>query len=1041
MSFFGDYAKKIFGSKNERLLKRIRPLVLTINELEPRFAAMSDEELGAQTWVLRGRIFDQAFGSAQDWESFQPKLNELTDEDWARLQPKLDELLPETFALVREAAKRGLGQRHFDVQMIGGVVLHQGIIAEMKTGEGKTLASTSPIYLNALLGRGVHIVTVNDYLARRDSEWMGGIYKALNLTVGALQHDDDDKLRRELYRRDILYGTNSEFGFDYLRDNLKYRLEDMVQRQSLYYAIVDEVDSILIDEARTPLIISGEVERDESSFAEMTPAIDRLVTKQITVVKKIFREAQLLKDKPDQEDEYYFKLLQVQVGDPKNKELFALITEKKETKKNMERVQGGLRMNKEEHKLKQGLLYALNERDNALELTDEGQKEMVGYIGDVFVLPELSEAEQKIETDEQMALQDKLLAKESLHQEYQTKSEKLHALNQLLKAYTMFEKDDEYIVEEGKVVIVDEFTGRKMEGRRYSDGLHQAIEAKEKLSIQKASQTIATITIQNYFRMYKKLAGMTGTADTEADEFRKIYKLDVAVIPTHMRMIRKDHQDVIYKTEKQKFIAVVHEIEDAYKRGQPVLVGTTSVEKSEFLHRLLRNKKIPHQILNAKHHEREAEIISQAGRKLAATISTNMAGRGTDIILGGNPEMIAKTLSRGDEEKYQQLLTHHQGAWEGEHKDVVSLGGLYVIGTERHESRRVDNQLRGRSGRQGDPGQSRFFLSLEDDLMRIFGSDSLARIMTRIGIEDNEPIEARLVSSAIARAQGKVEAQNFEIRKRLLEYDDVMNKQREIVYKLRIEAIRSGNIRERVFEYMDYLAENIVYEFGDEKTPANEWDFKGLSGKALRQLGVLLDFNAQPLEMVTPETLAELLRSKAREAYQRKTELAGDEPFRNFEKDVFLFTIDTLWQDHLLDMDQLKEGIGLRGYGQRDPLIEYKREAFELFEGLQAKIAEELIQKLALVQISAPKAQAQRRRPSVRPLQMRHDEASAIAVAASGAGGEVSAQSAMGGNMPSQPAEERVAPIHRASAKVGRNASCPCGSGKKYKHCCFPKFG
>jgi len=1043
MSAVSELARKIFGSKNERTLRQLQPIVQQINDLEPKFQNMSDQELGSQTWRLRSVLFDQKFSGPEDWEAFKPKIDELTDEEWEVILPRLDEILPEAFAMVREAAKRALGQRHFDVQLIGGIVLHQGKISEMKTGEGKTLASTAPVYLNALTGRGVHIVTVNDYLAKRDSEWMGGIYKLLNLTVGALQHDDDDLARRELYRRDILYGTNSEFGFDYLRDNLKYRTEDMVQRDTLYYGIVDEVDSILIDEARTPLIISGEVEREETAYLELRPAIERLVAKQRTTVKKIFREAMLVRGKEGREDDFHFKLLQVERGEPKNRELFNLITEDKETKKNMEKLANLYRVNKEEHKFKEGLLYALNERDNALELTDEGQKELVGYIGDVFVLPELSEAEHKIETNPEMKLEEKVRAKEALHQEYQFKAEKLHAINQLLKAYTMFEKDDEYIVEEGKVVIVDEFTGRKMEGRRYSDGLHQALEAKEGLAVAKASQTIATITIQNYFRMYKKLAGMTGTADTEADEFKKIYKMEVVVIPTHMRMVRNDHADVIYKTEKQKFMAVVREIEDAYKRGQPVLVGTTSVDKSEFLHRLLKNKKVPHQILNAKHHEREAEIIAQAGSKHSVTISTNMAGRGTDIILGGNPEMIAKTLSRGDSDKYAQLLEHHKKNWQAQHEEVVSLGGLYVVGTERHESRRIDNQLRGRSGRQGDPGQSRFFLSLEDDLMRIFGSDSLAKIMTRIGIEDNEAIEHGLVTSAIARAQGKVEAQNFEIRKRVLDYDDVMNKQREIVYKLRREAIKSNNIRERIFEYIDYLVENTVYDLGGEKTPAEEWDLKGLTAKVLQQFGAHVDFGQ--MDGVTPDALIDKIAHAVKESYQRKVDIIGDEGFGNFERDVFLYTIDTLWQDHLLDMDHLKEGIGLRGYGQRDPLVEYKREAFELFEQLQGKIAEEAVQKLCSVQIAAPKEAAAKKRPVVRPLSMRHEEARAMAMAGGGGamagGGGVSAAEAMDGNMPVASSEEKVKPIHRDHPKVGRNAPCPCGSGKKYKHCCYPKYG
>ncbi len=1042
MGLASEIAKRIFGSKNERTLRRLWPIVHQINELEPKFEKMSDEELGAQTWKFRSYIFEREFKGAEDWQEFLPEIEKITEEQWAKIMPKLDEILPEAFAVVREASKRTLGQRHFDVQLIGGIVLHQGKIAEMKTGEGKTLAATCPVYLNALSGRGVHIVTVNDYLARRDAEWMGPIYKLLNLTVGALQHEHDDATRRELYRRDVLYGTNSEFGFDYLRDNLKYRLEDIVQREDLFYAIVDEVDSILIDEARTPLIISGEVERDESSsYQELRPAIERLVNKQRTIIRRLWREAKLLRGKPEKEEEYYFKLLQIERGDPKNKELFNLITEDKETKRKMERLESQLRLNKEEHKLKEGLLYALNERENAIELTDEGQKELVNYIGDIFVLPDLGVREEEIETDPNLSLEEKIRAKESLYQEYQTKAEKLHCINQLLKAYTMFERDDEYIVENGKVVIVDEFTGRKMEGRRYSDGLHQALEAKEGVTVQKASQTIATITIQNYFRMYKKLAGMTGTADTEAEEFKKIYDLDVVVIPTHKPMIRVDHPDVIYKTEKQKFAAVVKEIEEAYKRGQPVLVGTTSVEKSEILHRLLRNKKIPHQILNAKHHEREAEIIAQAGRKHAVTISTNMAGRGTDIILGGNPEMIAKTLSRGDPEKYQQLLEYHKKNWEKEHEEVVKLGGLYVIGTERHESRRIDNQLRGRSGRQGDPGQSRFFISLEDDLMRIFGSDSLARIMDRIGIQDNEPIEHRLVSRAIQRAQAKVEAQNFEIRKRLLEYDDVMNKQREIIYQLRREIIKAEKVREKIFEYIDYLAEKLVYEFGDERTKPEEWDLKGLTQQVLRQFGVMVNFDE--LEEITPEILIEKISQSAKEAYQRKVELAGEELFSQFEKDVFLYTIDSLWQDHLLDMDHLKEGIGLRGYGQRDPLIEYKREAFELFEQLQDKIAEEVVQKLCQVQISAPAMETRRRRPVVRPLQMRHEETSALAMAGAGGGGGVAvpdAQAVMG-EMPAQPSEAKVHTIRREQPKVGRNDPCPCGSGKKYKKCCYPKYG
>jgi len=1020
MAAIMEIARWIFGSKNERELKRIQPLVLRINELESKYERMSDDELRDLARRFRFEIFGD-----NDWTRVQERTASLSKEEWAPFKAKLEQILPEAFAAVREASKRALGQRHFDVQLIGGIVLHQGKIAEMKTGEGKTLASTSPVFLNSLLGRGVHIVTVNDYLARRDSEWMGAIYTRLGLSVGALQHDHDDVARRELYRRDILYGTNSEFGFDYLRDNLKHRLEEMVQPDSLCYAIVDEVDSILIDEARTPLIISGEVDRDSHSFGELKPAVERLVRKQKMVMKRLFKEAvDYQKQHPDDEDGYYFRLLQVERGDPKNPDLLNLIAENKEAKKKMERLHSNLRINHEADRLKAGLFYAMSEREHAIELTDEGQRDLIGLIGDVFVLPELSTREAEIEKDDQLSPQAKAETLEALQQEFQQKSEKLHNINQLLKAYTLFEIDDEYVVDAGKVVIVDEFTGRKMEGRRYSDGLHQALEAKEGLAIAKASQTIATITIQNYFRMYEKLAGMTGTADTEAEEFHKIYKLEVMVIPTHMPMIREDNADVIYKTEKQKFQAVVDEIERVNGVGQPILVGTTSVEKSERLHKMLKNRGIRHQILNAKHHEREAEIIAQAGRKAALTISTNMAGRGTDIILGGNPEMIAKSFAEDEPEKYEQLLAHHRPLCAAEHEEVVQLGGLHVIGTERHESRRVDNQLRGRSGRQGDPGSSRFFLSLEDDLMRIFGSDSLAKIMDRIGMEDNEPIEHGLVSRSIARAQGKVEAHNFDIRKHLLEYDDVMNKQREIVYGLRKQALKDGSMRERVFDSIDRIAEEIVYEFGDEKTPEEEWDWKGMSAKVVQQFGVFLEFNPDQLESTHPDDLVKMVAEEAKKNYERKIQVAGDELMHRIEKDVFLYTIDTLWQDHLLDMDHLKEGIGLRGYGQRDPLLEYKREAFELFEDLEYKINADSIGRLFRLQLAGPQAPAVpgRRRPLARPLQLGRG---------AGPGAPVGE-----GQQPLQPADTAAVTIRREGPKVGRNDPCPCGSGKKFKKCC-----
>jgi preprotein translocase subunit SecA len=1013
-------AVRLFGSKNEREIRGIRPLVEAINALEPRYEGMSDDQLRG----LAGEWRREIFGAS--WEEVKEQRKAISDEDWLHYRAKLDELLPEVFAATREAAKRTLGQRHFDVQLIGGIVLHSGKIAEMKTGEGKTLSSTCPLVLNALLGLGVHVVTVNDYLAKRDAEWMGPIYNMLGLRAAALQHDLDDAARKEVYAADITYGTNSEFGFDYLRDNLKHRLDEMVQPDPLYYAVVDEVDSILIDEARTPLIISGEVDRDDTKvFAELAPAVERLVKKQKQTVRKLFLDAQKLKRENGEEDfDYNYKLVQVHIGDPKNRELFNLIASDKGTKKNMEKVQNQLRMNKSEHELKKGLLYALNEQDNTIELTEEGQKEMVGMIGDVFVLPELSTAEALINGDEKLSLPEKAERLAALQQDYQQKSEKLHGINQLLKAYNMFELDDEYVIEDGRVVIVDEFTGRKMEGRRYSDGLHQAIEAKEGLAIAKATQTIATITLQNYFRMYKKLAGMTGTADTEAMEFNKIYKLDVVVIPTHMPMVRDDNPDVIYKTEKQKFTAVVEEIERVHKQGCPILVGTTSVEKSERLHRMLKNRGIRHNVLNAKYHEREAEIVAQAGARGAVTISTNMAGRGTDIILGGNPEMTAKTMAKGDEERYQEMLARLRSSWEEDHKAVVAAGGLHIIGTERHESRRIDNQLRGRSGRQGDPGSSRFYLSLEDDLMRIFGSDSLAKIMDRIGLEDNQPIEHSMVSKAIQRAQSKVEEHNFEIRKRLIEYDDVMNKQREIIYGLRREIMKAKSVQDKVETAIQDVAADIVYSFGDEKTPEEQWDWKGMSLKVAQQFGLPISLDLAKLESTAPDDLIKLIADEAMKSYSFRRERIGSETFDQIEKDIYLYTIDSLWQDHLLDMDHLKEGIGLAGYGQRDPLIEYKREAYTLFEEFEFQVHSDAVQRIFRIQPIDPKqAELERRRRMIRGMRM-------------GRGGGARPPAAAGGREPLKPSDDaKPVTFRREAPKVGRNDPCPCGSGKKYKKC------
>jgi preprotein translocase subunit SecA len=874
----GSIAKKIFGSKNERDLKRLEPLVRAINEFEPSIKSLSDEQMKAKTDEFRSRLADGE---------------------------TLDDILPEAFALVREASIRTLRMRHFDVQLIGGIALHEGKIAEMKTGEGKTLAATLPIYLNGLSGKGAHVVTVNDYLAKRDAEWMGTIYTFLGLTVGVIVNDMEDEERREAYGADVTYGTNNEFGFDYLRDNMKFSLDEYVQRE-LNYAIVDEVDSILIDEARTPLIISGPTHE----------STDR-----------------------------YYKINRVIPG-----------------------------LKKEQH-------YSIDEKARSVVLTEEG-----------------------------VARVEQALAVSNLYDPSQM--ETLHHVNQALKAHTLFKKDVDYIVKEGQVIIVDEFTGRLMPGRRYSDGLHQALEAKEGVRIENENQTLATITFQNYFRMYNKLAGMTGTADTEAPEFKKIYNLEVLVIPTNLPMVRSDNSDVIYKTEQEKFDAAVEEIAALYEAGQPVLVGTISIEKSEYLARRLKQLHIPHNVLNAKNHAAEAEIVAQAGRHKAVTISTNMAGRGTDIILGGNPVFLAREKSKKGEgsEEYTDLLEDLQEQCNGEKELVIKCGGLHILGTERHESRRIDNQLRGRSGRQGDPGSSRFYLSLEDDLMRIFGGERVKMIMERVGMAEGEPIEHKYTTKAIENAQKKVEAHHFEIRKHLLDFDDVMNKQREVVYSQRRFILGDENLKESVLDMLDDVVESVVEPFTDENLPYNEWELAGLKDALWGQFGIRFDLDSLPPEEQRPEGVISYISEKARAAYEEKEKELTPELMRELEKFIMLQAVDSQWKDHLLSMDHLKEGIGLRGYGQRDPLNEYKREGYELFLDMSFRIKEETVRNLFLVQI-ADEGDVDEFAPSrEQQIYLSHGE---------GDGG---------------PAKQK--PVKRTTEKVGRNAPCPCGSGKKYKKCC-----
>ena len=832
---------KVFGSKNERELKKIQPAVEKINALEPRIQAMSDDELKAQTQLFKDRL---------------------------NTGESLDDLLPEAFATVREASVRTLEMRHFDVQLIGGIVLHQGKIAEMKTGEGKTLAATLPAYLNALSGEGVHIVTVNDYLARRDTEWMGHIYKFLGLSVGCILHGLNDNERKASYSADITYGTNNEFGFDYLRDNMKFDSDALVQKTP-NFAIVDEVDSILIDEARTPLIISGPAEKSTDLYHLVNGIIPRLV--------------------PESD-------------------------------------------------------FTVDEKARAAVMTEEG-----------------------------MAKAEKLLKVDNLYDPQNI--ELLHHVNQGLKAYTLFKRDVDYIVKNGEVIIVDEFTGRLMPGRRYSDGLHQALEAKENVKIENENQTLATITFQNYFRMYNKLAGMTGTADTEAAEFKKIYDLDVMVIPTNQNMIRTDNSDVIYKTRREKYDAALEEIIELHKKGQPVLVGTISIDVSESFSEKLKKRGIKHTVLNAKNHEKEAEIIAMAGQKSAVTISTNMAGRGTDIVLG-----------------------------EG----VTKLGGLHILGTERHESRRIDNQLRGRSGRQGDPGSSRFFLALEDDLLRIFGGERITGIMERLGMEEGEPIENRLISKAIENAQAKVEGHNFDIRKQLLEYDDVMNQQREVIYRQRREALDGKDLKSVIEEMIGDKAEEIADTYSDERALPEEWDWKGLNKAVFKQFNLRLDeIDADTMDGLTREGAAQLITDACLREYEEREAAVGAEDFRHLERIVMLQTVDNLWKDHLLSMDHLKEGIGLRGYAQQDPLIIYKKEGFELFQDMISRIKEETVGILFRIQISEPKKIDDLRKPKEQKMIF------------------------SGGGEPS-----RKNPVKRTQDKIGRNAPCPCGSGKKFKKCC-----
>ena len=932
--------RKILPTANERTLRRLWPIVEKVNKEFEKLKSLTDDQLRKKTEEFRTRY--------KEGES-------------------LDDLMVEAYAVVKEAARRLVGKKwqvtgqmwewnmvHYDVQILGAIVLHQGKIAEMATGEGKTLVATMPLYLNALTGRNVHLVTVNDYLARRDAQWMGGLYEFLGVTVGCIQSGMPHDERKKQYECDITYGTNNEFGFDYLRDNMVLRAEDRVQRGH-YYAIIDEIDSILIDEARTPLIISGPVERSlNREYARLKPLVERLFRKQTILVNSIIAEAeQLLKE--GKYREAGIKLLQAQRGAPKNKRLMKLKQEPG-IQRLIDETEAIFLREKKMHELDANLYYYIDERANVVSLTDKGRYELMPQDPDYFTVPDLSEMLYAIQKDQSLSPRERLVKKEAAEREFAEKSARVHALTQLLRAYALFERDVEYVVQDGKVIIVDEFTGRLMPGRRYSDGLHQAIEAKEGVRIQEETQTLATITLQNYFRMYEKLAGMTGTAVDEAAEFWELYKLEVVVIPTHKPVRRVVFPDVVYKTRREKYEAVIREIEEMHRRGRPVLVGTTSVEASEILSRMLKRKGIPHQVLNAKHHEREANIIAQAGQRGKVTIATNMAGRGTDIKLGPGVVKCKECCLLSDNNNCDVDVSQC-------YRDPPC--GLHIIGTERHEARRIDRQLAGRCARQGDPGSVRFYLSLEDDLMRLFGADRIAGLIDRFGPPDGKPIESKLVTKAIESAQKRVERMHFEMRKRLLEYDNVMNKQREVIYGKRNEILDREDVTDMVKESI----RNTIAEIVDKHVALGE----AFSPQDLRmelQTIVLTDLpiDWDLLKSKKPEEIEAIVFDAVVSEYRKREQIIGSDTMRQLERQIMLWTIDRLWREHLYELDALREGIGLRGYGERDPLVEYKRETFQMFQELLSNIDRTITRNLFGLRI-APQVlrQTRERAPTERP--------------------------------------------------------------------------
>lgn len=1005
--------KKIFGDRNEKAMKELWPIVDEIKSEYEKITLLSDDDLKAKTNEFKVKIQNHTEETREqieeittqlhkdDFEGDRVELYDQLDELKKVLDQEyediLDELLPEAFAVIKETSKRLVGKSWdaagysitwemipYDVQLIGAVVLHQGKIAEMATGEGKTLVATMPIYLNALTGRGVHVVTVNDYLAKRDSEWMGEVFKYHELTIGCILNTMDPEDRKEMYGRDITYGTNNEFGFDYLRDNMATSIENRVQRVH-NYVIVDEVDSVLIDEARTPLIISGAVGTTDQKFDEMNPKVERLLRKQTALVAELVNEAeQALASKDGNRDEAGKALLRASRGLPKNKRLIKLLNEPEYQKLLNHTELEFLRDNaKRMPEIDEYLYFAIDEKQNSIDLTEIGREELASGSSEgkeYFVLPDLSDGIGKIDIDDSASFEDKVKRKDALYHLYGERSDRIHTLNQLLKAYTLFAKDDQYVItEEGKIAIVDEFTGRVLPGRRYSDGLHQAIEAKESVKVERDSQTLATITLQNYFRLYKKIAGMTGTAETEEGEFHEIYKLEVVVIPTNKPITRDDAEDAIYRTKREKYNAVIEKVKELQAAKRPVLVGTVNVEVSETLSRMLKRQGVQHNVLNAKKHKSEAEIIAFAGQPGAVTIATNMAGRGTDIKLGAG---------------------------------VRENGGLYILGTGRHESRRIDRQLRGRSGRQGDDGTSKFFISLEDDLMRLFGGDRVTSIMGKLGMEDGEAIEHSMITKSVERAQKKVEENNFAIRKRLLEYDDVMNQQREVIYNKRKQALEGERLKDEVFNDLDEFVDSLLEQYYEHAL------IDQLREDLMQNLLVDVKIDPETYQDLGRDGVKDLIINEAHAFYTRKEEMITPEVMARLERYATLHVIDEKWKDHLREMDDLKEGIGLRAYGQKDPLLEYKGEAFKLFITLVEEIRNEIVSFCFKFFPQQPE-EIQNRRIPVQRMNMVKDSTGDLGLQ----GGED--EGAKRGKQ--QPIKVEV--------KIGRNDPCHCGSGKKYKQC------